>query len=86
VKSQDCTSGFCSDQVCVAAPTTFDSEPPGGDAAGDDAPATDAKPQSDGAPGVDVAAKDAAEAGKDAPEGGDKHDTTAPEDGAKGGD
>jgi hypothetical protein len=43
VKDQDCASGICSGQVCVAAPLTFDSEPMPSDAAAETGSA-DARP------------------------------------------
>jgi hypothetical protein len=46
VKDEDCASGFCSGQVCVAAAPTFDSEPPFGDAgdAGAETEPSDSRP------------------------------------------
>jgi hypothetical protein len=88
VKDEDCTSGYCSGQVCVAAPPTFDGEAPASDAEGDgggsDAPPADAKRPSDAPRDAKDAAADGADSGGDAPPDADMHDTTMPGDGAKG--
>jgi hypothetical protein len=88
VKSEDCSSGFCSDQVCVAAPTTFDSEPPlvdsGTETGAPDARSRDAM-KSDVARDVIEASPDVLDAAPDAPPDGMPSDTTTSKDGAKGG-
>jgi hypothetical protein len=89
VKDEDCTSGFCSGQVCVAAQPTVDSEPPASDAEADTpadgAPATDAKRTLDSAREANVDVEGTTEAGKDASLDHDKHDTAAPDADAKDG-
>jgi hypothetical protein len=81
LKGEDCTSGMCSDQVCVAAPSTFDSEPPGNDGAAEAAAPGDATPAD---ASRDAASDAALEAGIDAHEGG-AEDTMPTGDEAKAG-
>jgi hypothetical protein len=88
LKDGDCASGFCSGQVCVAAPATFDSEPPVTDAAADaqpmDAPAREAS-RADARPEASEAESDVK--GSEPEEAGDAEvtDTSPSKDGAKGG-
>jgi hypothetical protein len=71
VKGEDCLSGICSDQVCVAAPPLLDAEPPfdAGPVEGSVEAAVDAKkPPPDAKPSMD-ASIDAEAAGPDASDG-----------------
>jgi hypothetical protein len=89
VKGEDCLSGFCSDQVCVAAPPALDGEPPlqedaaieaSGEAATDAAPPRpDARPEAS----VEAASADVTDGPKDAAGDHATSDVIA-KDGAKG--
>jgi hypothetical protein len=81
VKGEDCLSGFCADQVCVAAPPLLDGEPPLGDGAIEasmEAAIDASKPLPDAHPDAHPDARvDAAGEGSDGPpEAASDHATT----------